>query len=170
MKRRNKFLESVSSRYGFESLYYHQDHVRDDGFGDLRAGADLPWYAGLSRFVSVSCDKVYWMGKILSFKSGWCRYDDDYALGISPKSERPVRELLRKDFLRRTFYTFKCVICMFLCFRRHIPDGFFEYINVAVFDIRPADGEYSGENWDAVAVGYGVFENWYFWQYSDSSY
>lgn len=44
-----------------------------------------------------------------------------------------------------------------------------EYMNVAIFDIHPFYGECGGDNWKAVAVGYGVFENWYFWQYSDSS-
>lgn len=165
----NKFIDAISGRHGFESLYYHRDHVRDTEDG-LKAGVDLPWYWKISRFTSNSADRIHWFIKTLSFRSGWCRYDDDYSLGISPKSEHPVKDMVRKDCFRRLFYTTKCVLCMFLCSRRHVPEHFFEYINVAVFDIRQASGEYSGENWDAVAVGYGVFENWYFWQYSDTSY
>jgi len=123
-----------------------------------------------SCFTDNTANKLHWLRHTLSPKTGWCRYDDDYGLGINPKSEHPTRNLLRRKFFRRLFYTVKTVLCMFLCSRRRIPDGFFDYINVAVFDMRTSDGEYSGYDWDAVAVGYGVFENWYFCQYSDTSY
>jgi hypothetical protein len=114
---------------------------------------------------------LYWLRKILSIKSGWCRYDDDYGLGISPKSSRPIWHLVRdRRIFRRAFYTAKSILCMFFCSSRHVPEEFFDYVNVAIFDIQDSGGEYSGNRWDAVAVGYGVFENWYFWQYSDTSY
>lgn len=164
----NKFLDSISGRYGFDSLYYHGDHVRDTDDG-LKAGVDLPWYWRISLFTSNTADKLHWLRQILSSRTGWGRYDDDYGLGINPKSSCPIKDLLCNDFIKRAFYTMKCVLCMFFCSRRHVPDHFFEYINVAIFDQQPLRGEYSGYNWNAVAVGYGVFENWYFWQYSDTS-
>lgn len=167
---KNKFLESISSRWGFNSLYYHPDHMCDDGYGDLQPGVNLPWYQGISRFVSNLYDKFYLLGKILSPSTGWCRWDNDYGIGINPKSDHQVRDLIRRYLFKRLFYTFKCVLCMFFCYRRPVPEYFFEYINVAIFNQQPSQGEYSGYNWDAVAVGYGVLENWYFWNYSDTSY
>jgi hypothetical protein len=91
----NKFLQSISGRYGFDTLYYHSDHVKETPDG-LKAGVDLPWYWRLSRFTDNTANKLHWLRHTLSPKSG--------------------------------------------------------------------------NNWDAVAVGHGVFENWYFWQYSDTSY
>lgn len=61
---KNKFLNSLSGRYGFESLYYHADHVRDTNDG-LKAGVDLPWYWRLSRFTSNAADRMHWLVKTL---------------------------------------------------------------------------------------------------------
>lgn len=164
---KNKFLESINGRWGFESLYYHSDHVKEGEDGFLNAGINLPWYWRISRFASNSWDKFYWLKKILSLESGWGRYDSDYEFGIH--STETLRAWFFRHFFKRVFYTFKCIVCMFFFRRRRTISGYFDKIDIAIFDIGPMGGEYSGEAWSACAVGYGIFRNWYFREYSDSS-
>lgn len=79
----------------------------------------------------------------------WC-CDGNYGLGI----------------VGRSFYVMKALICILL--RR--SGGSRREVEVAVWDIRAAMGEWSGSEWTSLHVGYGVFRNWHYSIDDDTSY
>lgn len=84
-----------------------------------------------------------------------CKYEDNRAL----------------NNIERFFYTLKVLICILLKRQKSLytdPDS----LCVAILNFRNAYSldVMNGYDWEEIAVGYGLFENWHYDRYDNSSY
>lgn len=183
------FWWSITHRCGWDVFYDPKYWKGEDSTG-LPLETVFPWWAPITRFVTKWFSRVYWIYHTLNLRSGWCRWDDNQGLNarlvhrpeLGPRWKdqwitEPVWKWMRRKFFKRVWYTLKIVLCILFCYERH-PDEeihgkwFHDYIEVAAFDFAPYTSmEWSGDHscWTSIEVGSGVFKNWFFREYQDSS-
>lgn len=66
-----------------------------------------------------------------------------------------------------SFYWIKTLICLFF---KRTNGTYLTGFQVVFWNVRESCGEYSGQEWDAYWVEYGIFKNWNVCIMSDSSY
>lgn len=109
------------------------------------------------------CDRINRLKAVKYAIIQHCKHSDEIRFGMY---EYP----LRLQF-NRWFYAFKAIISIWL----ELSEGLSGQIKIphidgiACWDFGPAGGEYSGQSWMELTVGQGVFSNWSYEIFSNSS-
>lgn len=75
----------------------------------------------------------------------------------------------RMNWYTRAFYWCKTWICLSLS-RERKNDSFLDSLAMLAFDFRRGNWEYGGTDWTEVAIGEGVFRNWWYIVYDNGTH
>lgn len=70
---------------------------------------------------------------------------------------------------QKSFYWLKIFICLLLDLRTK-QDSYLDQIAMIAFDWCKGSYEYGGTDWTEIAVGEGVFRNWYYHIYGNGTH
>lgn len=140
-------FKDAASRHGGGWICEYRRHV---------GKTENPWWLNLAWFLGRRAAQANCLYRILHPASGWCQWDDNWDWA--------------RFSLWRLFYTLKASLCAVFLYWRGPGDNWYRDVEIAVYDIREAVGEYSGQDWEEISVGLGVFKNWWIREYWNSSY
>jgi hypothetical protein len=108
--------------------------------------------------------------EILALKKRDNRYQSSNPLTFLIKRKGLVWDHDNRKFSKaeKAFYWFKTLIC--LLFRIYKDDHNYEEIAMIAYDYHSGSWEFGGTDWSEIAVGEGIFRNWYYVWYINGTH